>query len=198
LVGPTGPNGNNGNNGQNGQNGINGDTGPAGPAGPAGDTGATGAAGPSGVGGLIAYFWGDAADVLAVIAGNDGKCLYDFASPLNTALLSKGVGQSGDITVNAGGAGFYKVFFAVDGVEPNAFNVCINGTPQAGSTYGSGAGTQQNRGMCLIAVADGDVVSVRSSNVSPFGPITLALAGTTTNTQVVVSVLFEKFASLIL
>jgi hypothetical protein len=141
----------------------------------------------------VAYFWGDVANVAATIAANDGKCLYDFASPLNSAPLTKGVGQSGDITVGLGGAGFYKVYFNVTGAEVNAFNVCINGAPQAGSTYGSGTGTQQNTGMCLIALADGDVVSVRSSN-SP-AAVTLQLAGTTTTTQVVVSVLFDRYAA---
>ncbi len=41
-------------------------------------------------------------------------------------------------------AGDYEVSFSVSGVEPGQFALFVNGAEADGSTYGSGAGTQQD------------------------------------------------------
>lgn len=50
-------------------------------------------------------------------------------------------------------AGVYQIGFSVSGVEPNQFTIFVNGVPAPGSTYGSGAGTQQTTGVVMLALS---------------------------------------------
>jgi hypothetical protein len=53
--------------------------------------------------------------------------------------------------VNVLTSGTYEITFSVSGTEPNQFTLFNNGVPLPATTYGSGAGTQQNNGQ-VIAV----------------------------------------------
>lgn len=139
----------------------------------------------------FAYFWQLVSDVLATIPANDGKVLFKTPSPNNTAIITT-IPSSGDITIGVGGGGVYKISYSVSGVEPNAFAIFVNGVKSSGSVYGSGAGTQQNGGLSVITLIDGDVVSLRTDNCP--AAITLALAGTTDTDQVIASIVFEKMS----
>ena len=44
------------------------------------------------------------------------------------------------------------------GVESNQYALFLNGAPVVGTVYGSGAGTQQDNGQAIIAIAAGDVL----------------------------------------
>nr|WP_246869629.1 hypothetical protein [Priestia megaterium] len=48
------------------------------------------------------------------------------------------------------------------GVESNQYALFLNGAPVVGTVYGSGAGTQQDNGQAIIAIAAGDVLSLRN------------------------------------
>lgn len=140
----------------------------------------------------FAFFWQSVEDVAGTIAANNGKVLFQTASTNNTAGITT-VPASGDITIGAGAGGIYEIGFQVAGAEPNAFAVFINGVKAAGSVYGSGAGTQQNNGFTLLALADLDVVSIRSDNAP--AAITLQLAGTTDTDQIVGSIMLKKLSN---
>lgn len=74
--------------------------------------------------------------------------------------------------------GNYEVTFSVSGVEPNQFALFINGVLATGTVYGSGAGTQQNKGQATLALAAGDILTLR--NHSSAAAVTLqTLAGGT-------------------
>ena len=51
--------------------------------------------------------------------------------------------------------GDYEVTFSVSGTEPNQFALFLNGSPVAGTVYGSGAGTQQNNGQAIFTIPAG-------------------------------------------
>jgi len=148
---------------------------------------------PGGVGGLseFGYFWQSVADVGATIAADNGKALFQTASSNNTAGLTT-VPASGDIVLGGSAGGVYKISWMVAAAEPGAMAVYINGAMAslAGTTYGSGAGTQQNSGMCILTIPNSAVVSLRTNLCS--AALTLQLAGTTDTSQVVTSILLEK------
>ena len=62
--------------------------------------------------------------------------------------------------------------FSASGTEPNQFALFINGVVVPGTVYGSGAGTQQNTGQAILAVAAGDVLTLR--NHTSAAAVTLA------------------------
>jgi hypothetical protein len=96
----------------------------------------------------------------------------------------------GTSSITLGTAGNYTVWFDVAGVEPNQFALCINGIPVAGSTYGSGAGTQPNPGMTIITASPGDVLTVR--NHSSAAAITLQTLAGGTQMNCNASILIQK------
>ncbi|HYI36110.1 MAG TPA: hypothetical protein VEX39_05880 [Thermoleophilaceae bacterium] len=67
---------------------------------------------------------------------------------------------SANITVSAGGT--YKVSFATSGTEPGQFALFLDGVVVDGTTYGSGAGTQQNNGQAIVAIPAGAVLTLRN------------------------------------
>jgi len=70
------------------------------------------------------------------------------------------------------------------------FTLFLNTTPLTGSTYGSGAGTQQNNGQVIVVIVATDVLTVRNyTSASAVGLQALA-GGTQANVNA--SVLIEK------
>lgn len=137
------------------------------------------------------YFFQTVGDVAGTIAANNGKALFQTASSNNTAGFAM-VPASGDITVT--NAGIYEIDWSLSAAEAGAMCVYINALKQdlAGSTYGSGAGTQQNTGKTLLTLAANDVISLRTDNCP--AALTLQLAGTTNVNQVVASIMIKKVA----
>ncbi len=68
--------------------------------------------------------------------------------------LSPGITHTpGTTQIAVSNPGKYEVTFSVTGVEPNQFALFLNGALVIGTVYGSGAGTQQNNGQAIIALA---------------------------------------------
>ncbi|OIJ17663.1 hypothetical protein BKP37_02195 [Anaerobacillus alkalilacustris] len=87
-------------------------------------------------------------------------------------------------------AGHYNISFSVSGVETNQFALFLNGVEVSGTVYGSGAGTQQNNGQAIIAIAAGDILTLR--NHSSAAAVTLQTLAGGTQTNVNTSILIEK------
>ena len=96
-------------------------------------------------------------------------------------------------TITIVSAGTYVVTFSVSGSEPNQFALFVNGIPAAGTTYGSGAGTQQNTGRAVLVLGAGNTLTLRNF-VSP-AAVTLAPFVGGAGPNVMASVLIEGLAS---
>jgi len=77
--------------------------------------------------------------------------------------------------------GDYEVTFSVSGTEPNQFALFLNGSPVAGTVYGSGAGTQQNNGQAIIALAANDVLTLRNHSSAAAVGLASVIGGTQAN-----------------
>jgi hypothetical protein len=66
--------------------------------------------------------------------------------------------------------------------------VFIDGDVVAGSTYGSGAGTQQNNGQATVVVADGDVLTIRNHSSGAAVGLASGIGGTLANVNASVSI----------
>jgi hypothetical protein len=75
-------------------------------------------------------------------------------------------------------------------VEPNQFTLFQNGAPVAGSTYGSGAGTQPNPGVVIITAAAGDVLTLRNHTSSAAVTLQTLAGGTVINSNA--SIMIQK------
>ncbi len=171
-AGPTGLTGDVGPTGPAGPTGLTGDVGPAGATGATGTAGATGATGPAGPSGLDSYasVYNMGAQVVAI----EADVTFD-TSGIRKGGIDHTVGTSQLVMANDGD---YLVSFSVSAVEPNQFSLFVNGAAVTSTVYGSGAGTQQNNGQAMIALAAGDVVTLR--NHSSAAAVTLqTLAGGT-------------------
>ncbi len=104
-----------------------------------------------------------------------------------TAGITHGVGNPG-ITFVAPGT--YKVAFSVSATALSQMALFVNGTPVAGTTYGSGAGTQQNDGQGIITVAANDVLTLVNHTTSAAVDLAALIGGTQPTTNA--SVLIEK------
>jgi hypothetical protein len=132
-------------------------TGPAGPIGPAGPTGPQGPVGQPD----YAYIYNVAAQTVAL----EGPVLFDSNGPLTGFTHTAG---SAAVTVVSSGT--YLVDFSVSGTEPNQFSLFADGSALAGTTYGSGAGTQQNGGQVMVSLVAGDVLTlVNHSSAAAIG-----------------------------
>jgi hypothetical protein len=78
-------------------------------------------------------------NLAAQTAAVEGAVLFDTNGPLSDFTHTA---RSASITVVS--AGTYLVDFSISGTEPNQFSLFDNASAVAGTTYGSGAGTQQN------------------------------------------------------
>ena len=153
-------------------------TGATGDAGTPGTTGATGTAGLS----EYAYIYNVAAQTVAIEA--------DITFSTNGVIVGSITHTPGTSSIVLGSVGNYAIWFVVSGVEPNQFTIFQNGAPIVGSTYGSGAGTQQNPGMVIITAAAGDVLTLR--NHSSAAAVTLQTLSGGTQTNVNASILIQK------
>jgi hypothetical protein len=77
--------------------------------------------------------------------------------------------------------GDYEVTFSVSGTEPNQFALFLNGSPVAGTVYGSGAGTQQNNGQAIIAIVANDVLTLRNHSSAAAVGLASVIGGTQAN-----------------
>ncbi|AHH01915.1 collagen like minor tail [Pithovirus sibericum] len=183
LVGPTGEVGATGPTGLIGPTGLVGPTGIAGEVGPTGPVGATGDAGATGAGlASYAYIYNLGAQVVPLEA--------DITYDTNGVILGPITHAPGTSTITLGNAGNYAVWFSESGVEPNQFTLYQNGAPVAGSTYGSGAGTQINSGMVILTASAGDVLTVRNHTSSAAVTLQTLAGGTVANSNA--SVLIQQ------
>ena len=173
-IGPPGPQG------PPGPIGLTGPTGPVGPAGPAGATGATGAAGINGI--LeFAYIYNLTAQNVAIEA--------DIPFDTNGMMTPGFVHAPASTSILIVEAGIYEVKFSVSGTEPNQFALFVNGLEIAGTVHGSGAGTQQNTGQAIFAMAAGDVLTVRNHSSAAAVGLASLVGGTQANVNASISIL---------
>jgi hypothetical protein len=166
--------------------GAQGATGPIGAIGGDGATGPAGATGIAGSSGLseYAYVYNTAAQTVAL----DGAVTFS-SNGVMTAGITHSIGDAGITLVSAGA---YKITFSVSTTEPSQISLFINGVVVAGTTYGSGAGTQQNTGQAILTIAAGNVLTIRNYS-SPAAIGLAALIGGTQSTANA-SVTIEKVA----
>lgn len=164
IAGPAGPKGDTGAVGPVGPTGATGATGLTGSVGPIGPVGATGASGPAGTNGVngtggsgssqYGYIYNLAPRTVAI----DAVVLFD-----SNGVLTPGITHTpGSSDIKIVSAGDYKVTFSVSGTEPGQFALFLNGIQVPGTVYGSGAGTQQDNGQCIIAIGANDVLTLRN------------------------------------
>ena len=108
---------------------------------------------------------------------------------VRTAGITHVLGSASIVVVNAGD---YVVGFSVSGTEPNQFAFFVNGVVAAGTTFGSGAGTQQNSGQAILTLGAGAVLTLR--NHTSAAAVTLAAAPPIggTSTAVNASVVIQR------
>ena len=175
--------------GADGTNGLPGTPGTDGTNGLPGTPGADGTNGTNGSNGVsaapnFAYIYNLSAGVVAIEADipfSDNAAVFGFTHLPGSTL----------ITVT--NAGTYRIETSVSSVEPAQVAIFVNGAELAGSTYGSGAGTQQDTGHVIVTLAAGDVLTLRNhSSAAAFTLQTLA-GGTQTNVNA--SILIQQLAS---
>lgn len=135
---------------------------------PAGTTivgaGATGSA--------YGYIYNLTAETVAVSA----PVIFDSSGPLLGITHTPSSDAIGVVN-----AGTYAITFSVSGVEPNQFAIAINGTPNAATVYGSGAGTQQNTGQAILTLAAGDTITLVNYLSTAAVTLQTLAGGTATN-----------------
>lgn len=104
------------------------------------------------------------------------------------------VHSSASPAVTVANAGVYRIAYTVSGSEPNQFALFANGVPLLGTVYGSGAGSQQNRGSAIVVLPSSVTVVTLRNYASP-AAVTLAtpVGGATAN--VMVSLVVEQVGS---
>ena len=154
-----------------GANGAQGSTGPAGPTGPA-------SAGLS----EYAYIYNTTPETVAIEA--------DIPFDANGVVTSGIVHAPNGAGITLSNAGAYKVSFSVSGTEPSQMAIFVDGVVALGTTYGSGAGTQQNSGQAIIMVDAGAVVTVRNHSSAAAVGLASPIGGTQAATNA--SIIIEK------
>jgi hypothetical protein len=178
-AGPTGPTG------STGATGAAGATGATGAAGTTGATGPQGPPGPQGTPGQPNY--GEVYNLGSQVVAIEAPIIFDSNGPLSG--FTHVAGSSG---ISVGAAGTYLVKFSVSALQSSQFALFDNGVPIAGTTFGSGAGTQQNNGQAIVTLAAGDVLTlVNHSSASAVLLQTLA-GGTQPNVNA--SVIIQQLA----
>lgn len=182
--GATGPTGGTGATGPAG--GPPGPTGAAGETGPTGPTGATGATGADGVGAAGLAQYGYIYNVGAQVVAIGDAVEFD-----TNGVLTPGITHTpGTDVIGLVDAGDYEVTFSASGVEPSQFTLFLNGVAIPGTTYGSGAGTQQNVGQVIFTAPAGATLELR--NFSSAAAVTLQTNAGGTETNVNASLVIEK------
>jgi hypothetical protein len=119
-----------------------------------------------------------------VAVGND--VIFD-----SNGILTAGITHTAGLApITVTDPGHYKVTFGISSVEPSQFTVFMNGVAISGATFGSGAGTQQNDGQVIVALAAGDVITLR--NYTSAAAVTLQTLAGGTQTSVNASLVLEK------
>ena len=170
--------------------GVIGADGPPGTQGPAGTTGTQGAIGPTGATGAAgsnglsqyAYVYNLTARTVPI----EADVIFD-SNGVMTSGITHALGTAQIAIVNAGD---YKVTFSLSGTEPSQMALFLNGILAAGTIYGSGAGTQQNTGLAILAIGAGDTLSLRNHSSAAAVGLASAIGGTQANTNA--SVAIEK------
>jgi hypothetical protein len=104
-----------------------------------------------------------------------------------TAGITHTAGSSDITFINSG---TYKLTFMISTVEASQYTAFLNGVAILGATYGSGAGTQQNSGQVIVAVAAGDVLTLRNYTSAAVTTLQTLAGGTEANVNA--SVIIEK------
>src|SRR6185503_2008345 len=109
----------------------------------------------------------------------------------SNGVLTPGITHTpGSSDIQIVSAGDYKVSFSASGTEPGQFALFLNGLQVPGTVYGSGAGTQQDNGQCIIAIRANDVLTLRNrSSAAAVGLQSLA-GGTQINVNA--SIVIQK------
>jgi hypothetical protein len=89
-----------------------------------------------------------------------------------------------------GNTGDYRINFSVTAIEPNQFGLTVNGLETPQSTYGSGAGTQQNTGQLITHLNAGDALTLR--NVGSFTGVQLQPSAGGNRMNVDASIIVEQ------
>ena len=97
--------------------------------------------------------------VAIVTTAGTGAVTFDTNTVLGAGFTHT-VGSAG-LTVLS--AGLYRFIFDVSGTESNQFQIFVNNVGIPGTTFGSGAGTQQNTGFGFLTLAANDVVTLVNS-----------------------------------
>ena len=106
-----------------------------------------------------------------------------------TGVITSGITHApGTSQILVTSPGDYEVTFSVSGVEPNQFALFLNGAPVLGTAYGSGAGTQQNNGQAIIAIAAGEVLTLRNHSSAAAVTLQTLAGGTQTNVNASITI----------
>jgi hypothetical protein len=178
MTGPAGPTGPQGPAGPQGATGPQGDAGVKGDPGVQGDPGPAGLTGNPGVAGADApadygFMFNESAQTVAV----EADVVFD-----SSAVASNVSHTAGSPTMTVNNAGLYEVRFTVNGVEPNQFNIIVNGAPTTpGGTFGSGSANGQTNGQTLLSLNAGDVLTLRNHSSASAVTLQTLAGGTQTN-----------------
>ena len=139
-----------------------------------GATGATGPQGPAGPAGQPNY--GYVYNVSAQTVAIEAPVIFDSNGPLSGFTHTAPTAAIGVLS-----AGTYLIDFSASGTQADQFALTDNGTVIPGTTYGSGAGTQQNNGQVIVNLAAGDVLTlINHSSAAAIGLAT-TIGGTQAN-----------------
>ncbi len=130
----------------------------------------------------IAYIYNLTATTIAVEA--------DIPFDSNGSMTSGYTHTPGSSSITVVTSGTYRICFSVTGTEPNQFTLFLNGIEVPGSTYGSGAGTQQNNGQTVFSITAGDVLTLRNHSSAAAVGLASFVGGTQLNVNA--SILIEK------
>ena len=176
VAGPIGPVGETGSRGRDGAQGAQGSAGEQGEAGVAGASAAAD----------YGYVFSEREQVVEIGA----DVVFDATGVVSQAISHKP--DTAQIQIDA--TGTYEVRFIVSGSEPSQFGIAVRDEVVPGSTYGSGAGTQQNTGSVIVSLERGDALTLR--NMGSDAAVTLADAiggkGRTVNASVTITRLPDR------
>jgi hypothetical protein len=100
----------------------------------------------------------------------------------SNGILTAGITHTaGSSQIALTSSGTYKITLSISAVEPSQYTAFLNEDPIAGATYGSGAGTQQNNGQVIVAVAAGDVLTIRNHTSAAASTLQTLAGGTQAN-----------------
>jgi hypothetical protein len=177
-----------GNTGSQGVIGLTGNTGSQGVIGLTGSQGVIGNTGPAGSNGVsgYAYYYNVGAQTVAI----EADILFDTNGLNSPVPIASHTAGTAAITVES--TGVYKASFIVSATEVSQMAVFLNGTAVTGSTYGSGAGTQQNSGQVIFSASAADVITVRNHSSAAAVGLPINAGGTQANVNA--SIMLEKLS----